>query len=66
MKRRDPAVASELYGALQPILGTMSPDELTVDRVLGLLSQTMGNLDQATAHFEDAVAFCRKVGFRPS
>jgi len=25
----------------------------------------MGNLDQAAAHFEDALAFCRKAGFRP-
>jgi len=33
--------------------------------VLGLLSQTMGNLDQATGHFEDALAFCRKAGYRP-
>ena len=26
----------------------------SADRVLGLLAQTLGNLDQATAHFEDA------------
>ena len=38
---------------------------LAVDRVLGLLSQTTGNLDQAAAHFEDALAFCRKAGYRP-
>jgi DNA-binding CsgD family transcriptional regulator len=25
----------------------------------------MGNLDQAAAHFEDALAFCRKAGYRP-
>ncbi len=25
----------------------------------------MGKLDQAAAHFEDALAFCRKAGFRP-
>ena len=35
------------------------------DRLLGLLSQTMGNLDQAAAHFEDALVFCRKAGYRP-
>ncbi|MEE8159771.1 MAG: tetratricopeptide repeat protein, partial [Dehalococcoidia bacterium] len=35
------------------------------NRLLGLLSQTMGNLDQAAAHFEDALAFCRKAGYRP-
>jgi hypothetical protein len=25
----------------------------------------MGNLEQATVHFEDAMAFCRKGGYRP-
>ena len=34
-------------------------------RLLGLLAHTMGDMDQATAHFEDALAFCRKAGFRP-
>ncbi len=37
----------------------------SVERILGLLSQTMGSLDQATGHFEDALAFCRKAGYRP-
>ncbi|MCH8281566.1 MAG: tetratricopeptide repeat protein [Chloroflexi bacterium] len=37
----------------------------TVDRLLGLLSQTMGNLDQAASHFGDALTFCRKAGYRP-
>ena len=36
-----------------------------MDRLLGLLSKIMGNLDQATGHFEDALAFCRKAGYRP-
>ena len=34
-------------------------------RVLGLLSDTMGDLDEAITHFEDALAFCRKGGYRP-
>ena len=38
---------------------------LATDRLLGLLAQTMGNTDQAAAHFEDALAFCRKAGYRP-
>ncbi len=38
---------------------------LCSDRVLGLLSQTMGNLDQAETHFEDGRAFCRRAGYRP-
>ena len=38
---------------------------IVMDRLLGLLSQTMGKLDQAVAHFEHAPAFCRKTGCRP-
>ena len=38
---------------------------IAADRLLGLLSQTMGKPDQAAAHFEDAMAFCRKAGYRP-
>ncbi|MFQ6026880.1 MAG: AAA family ATPase [Dehalococcoidia bacterium] len=38
---------------------------LPVGRVLGLLAQTMGNPDQAATHFEDALTFCRKAGYRP-
>ena len=38
---------------------------ISADRLLGLLSQTMGNLDEATGHFEDALTFCRKAGYRP-
>ena len=38
---------------------------ITCGQVLGLLSHTTGNLDQAANHFEDARAFCRKGGYRP-
>ena len=37
----------------------------SADRVLGLLAYTSGDLDNALGHFEDAIAFCRKAGFRP-
>ncbi len=39
--------------------------DITVDRVLGMLAQTIGNLHQAASHFEDAAAFCRNAGYRP-
>ena len=63
----DVMAAREQYDALQPHRGKLVPNcaGCTVDRLLGLLSQTMGNLDQAAAHFEDALAFCRKAGYRP-
>ncbi len=38
---------------------------LVLDRILGLLAQTMGSPDLAVEHFEDALAFCRKGGYRP-
>ena len=38
---------------------------LSMDRLLGILAQTMGSPDQAAEHFEDALAFCRKAGYRP-
>ncbi|MCH8832335.1 MAG: response regulator transcription factor [Chloroflexi bacterium] len=38
---------------------------MCTDRVLGLLSQTMGNSGQAQIHFEDALVFCRNAGYRP-
>ncbi len=28
-------------------------------------AHTLGNLDQATAHFEDTLLFCRRAGYRP-
>ena len=37
---------------------------LAGDRILGLLAHTKGELEQAMAHFEDALTFCRK-GYRP-
>ena len=60
--RGDVEAAREQYGSL----GLAAGSNLFVsgDRLLGLLAQTMGDLDQAVAHFEDALAFCRKAGYR--
>ena len=38
---------------------------MVLDRLLGLLAQTMDNPDLAVEHFEDALAFCRKASLRP-
>jgi class 3 adenylate cyclase len=54
----------KLYLGLQPARG-MLLSSIAVDRVLGLLAQTMGDLERAAEHFEDALAFCRKAGYRP-
>ncbi len=65
--RGDAAAAKEHYFALDSQRIPMLPGTTAVClyRVLGLLAHTMGNLDQATGHFEDALAFCRKAGYRP-
>jgi DNA-binding CsgD family transcriptional regulator len=70
VQRNDAIAAGNLYGSLEPLRGTMSPQGplgpgLAADRLLGLLSQTMGNLAQAVTHFEDALVFCREAGYRP-
>jgi len=66
IERGDMSAAGEQYTALGSSRGSRTPaGTSTGDRLLGLLAQTMGNLDQAAAHFEDALAFCRKAGYRP-
>lgn len=37
----------------------------SADRILGLLAHTMGNLEQAAEHFEEALVFCRNASYRP-
>ncbi|PKB71278.1 MAG: hypothetical protein BZY87_06135 [SAR202 cluster bacterium Io17-Chloro-G6] len=61
----DQTVSEEQYGCLLGHQNTMIGSIVSVNRLLGLLSQTLRNLDQALAHFDDAIAFCRKAGYRP-
>ncbi len=65
VQKGDQSAAEEHYAYLLGHRGTMIWTLSSVDRLLGLLAQTMGNLDQATGHFDDALAFCRKAGYRP-
>ncbi len=64
VQRNDVAAANEQYTALKSLPGIMLL-YVGTDRVLGLLSITIGRLDQAVAHFEDALAFCRRAGYDP-
>ena len=64
VQQLDAAAAAEQYSALQSAGGVMIW-LISGDRLLGLLAFTMGNLEAAMAHFEDARAFCRKAGYRP-
>jgi len=66
VQRGDAASAAEQYAHLESSRGRLSrAGMITIGRVLGLLAQTMGQPDLAVSHFEDALAFCRKVGYRP-
>jgi len=66
VQRVDTPAAAEQCTALRSLRGTFpGAAPIAIDRLLGLLSQTMGNLGQAMEHFEDALAFCRKAGYRP-
>ena len=57
--------AAEQHEVIKQWSGTFLHTMLSTDRLLGLLAQTMDNLDLATGHFEDALAFCRSSGYRP-
>ena len=60
------AAAREQYAALESHRGLMSVlGGMANDRLLGQLAQTMGDYDRAMDHFEDALDFCRKAGYRP-
>ena len=59
VERSDKPSAREQYDALLPYRGVMTNAHPPVtDRVLGLLAQTLGRIDDAASHFEDALAFC--------
>ena len=60
-------MATEQYGNLRSAAGTLLGPRglISTDRLLGLLAQTIGDHDRAMAHFEAALAFCRKAGYRP-
>ena len=57
--------ASESYDTLIHFEVRLANFSISLDRVLGLLAHTMGSLDDSKTHFEDALAFCRKAGYRP-
>ena len=64
VQRGDVSSAQKLYAAKEPpeTFGGLGPQ---INRTIGLLAQTAGNIDEAFGHFEDALAYCLKAGFRP-
>jgi hypothetical protein len=63
--RGEQSAVAEHSSSLLKQCGTMLWTTISVDRLLGLSYQVMENPDEAAAHFEDALAFCRKAGYRP-
>lgn len=59
----DAEAAREQYDKLLPASGSYI--FVSCDRVLGLMAQTMGEMDQAATHFEASLAFGRDAGYRP-
>lgn len=64
VERGDGEFARIQYAALHRARGLMV-HYVSADRLLGLLARTMGQVNQATIHFEDALNFCRRSGYRP-
>ena len=65
--REDVEAAKDQYPALESYRGILVPSELnSFDRLLGLLSYTKGDLEQAKTHFEDTLTFCRNTGYMPT
>ncbi len=62
----DETAARELYRALATQSGNLLIlIGMAADRLLGLLSVVMGELDAACAHFEAALDFTQRAGYRP-
>lgn len=59
----DGVAAKEHYEALKPAKGLLIHS--VIDRLLGGLARTLGEVDQAISHFEDAITFCADAGCRP-
>jgi DNA-binding SARP family transcriptional activator len=65
-RRGDALAARTLYAEIEHHRGTASffvP--LTLDRLLGLLAATFGDLEAATAHFAAGLVFCEQAGYEP-
>ncbi|PKB65989.1 MAG: hypothetical protein BZY81_08385 [SAR202 cluster bacterium Io17-Chloro-G4] len=66
--RRDAVAAAEHYSFLSAsqATGYCSLGGFPAGRVLGLVAHAAGRLEQAAAHFEDCLVFCREGGYKPA
>jgi DNA-binding SARP family transcriptional activator len=66
VQRNEAELMEEHYHAIEPHNRTacfIIP--LTFDRILALLTFTLGEIDTALAHYEDGLNFCARAGYRP-
>ena len=62
----DGRIAKECYEILKSQFGSfIAFRSISGDRILGLLSQTVGDFGQSGLHFDDAIKFCRRTAHRP-
>ena len=60
----DAGEARQHYQRLEIERGTLGAYPFSGDRLMGLLAHTAGMPDESAAHFEDALDFTRKAGYR--
>lgn len=67
VRQNDSKRAQKQYKALAPTVGDFplfcEEAIISVERLLGLLADTFGSLDNAADHFESAAGFCRDAGY---
>jgi DNA-binding CsgD family transcriptional regulator len=65
VRRSRPDECEEELHSLEPFKRMIVVPLLVTDRLLGLLALGAGQKRRAIGHFEDALAFCRRSGYRP-
>ena len=61
----DAVLAGRAYGQLQGLTTCAAELPLMIDHLLGLFAATAGRPDAAVQHYETALAFARRAGYRP-
>lgn len=64
--RGDVGAAQEQYEQLARFQGQMIVGMMSGDNLLGLLARTIGTIDQAISHFQDAIEFNKTAGYLPN
>ncbi|MCI0872527.1 MAG: hypothetical protein J4O07_12020, partial [Chloroflexi bacterium] len=63
---KDSGQAREMYDSFKSSVGQMAGfDLISGDRLLGLLARELDDNSAAEDHFNAAIEFCRKAGYRP-